>query len=697
MTLGSSRDKLLPIPAEAPAQPKNRGAGVPLRSVGRASSEATCQNVKSKREDELFSSLEAIQSSVTELITKKDFSAGLQELSNKTKASTDALEERVQRHFGDFQTRMCEDLHQLIQPQFVCGACGVSLRNSGTMSNGATAEANVVQRTRPASILPSSMVSSLAAMAPPNTEMASQRSPPIDSEGEESMWPLLGSRNGTDMAPRPHTSRLSIENGPSRILRPSSVADDVDQPTWPLSHLKFDSPLDPTSLDELPTRRHTTNGVPAATRSHRRKSSRVSVMATDTFRPSQRLFPRNNTQEVLEEEEEEVSIPIVQSNGGRVLPLKSCLTDYVRGETFHFVSSAVTILYTVSVGLETDYMARNWDHPDLQSFMYLDIFFGVFFVVEMILRMFTGGKRFFSGLFWKDNLFDLVLVIVQLSELFATYCYAGQDIALLRPLKLFRSMRLIRVLNLIDELRTLTVSILSSMRSFFWSLLLLVLATFFMGVILTDLVTHSRRRLTLLSYFNEKESLETQIEEFYGNLYLTMLNLYQTASEGRHWCELAEPIMTLCSPWLGILFAFYVSFMIFAMLNVLTAFFVESTLRVAEEDKKRFMMSELWTVFRPLDDTTDTQVERSITLDEFQSHLDNPKMQPFLDAEELVSGCLRLTGMSKSFDVLSLAHDYREDSRESKQHNFLVENALKRLEVQFAEVREVVEKHLQRH
>eukprot|EP00927_Polykrikos_kofoidii_P015111 TRINITY_DN16703_c0_g1_i1.p1 TRINITY_DN16703_c0_g1~~TRINITY_DN16703_c0_g1_i1.p1 ORF type:complete len:768 (-),score=127.14 TRINITY_DN16703_c0_g1_i1:261-2564(-) len=421
----------------------------------------------------------------------------------------------------------------------------------------------------------------------------------------------------------------------------------------------------------------------------------------------------------MHREEAEQLLP--SRNMARNSPSGHCpsLAHLVLSDSFNHLASVVVLLYTAAIGVETDYVARNWSEPTPRHFIFVEVCFASFFVLEICLRIFVQGVRFFYCVYWKQNLFDLFLVSLQLFQLVASLLV---EPPFLRSFKLLRCLRLIRVLHMVGELRTLTISIMNSVRSLLWSMLLLMLITFVFGVTLTDIVASTRRMSLQKGIVREVPARRMQefqgtpeeaIEEYYGSLSSTMLLLYESISEGRHWGALVDPLVVACSPWLAILFSVYMSFMLFAMLNVLTAFFVESTLRVAEEDKKRHMMSELWEAFRPSNNIEpeevleEYQAEHSITLEEFQKHLDNPKMKAFLDAldldpqsalespffhlidtdgsgevdaDELVSGCLRLTGGAKSFDVLSFAHDYRDDARNLKEFCTRTELALVRLE-----------------
>jgi len=176
-----------------------------------------------------------------------------------------------------------------------------------------------------------------------------------------------------------------------------------------------------------------------------------------------------------------------------------------------------------------------------------------------------------------------------------------------------------------------------------------------------------------------------------------MLSLYQVVSDGLHWSELVKPLEGVCSPWLALLFALYMSFALFALLNVVTGVFVESALRIAEEDKKEALMTQMSRFFRDADEDG----SGTINYDEFQAHLQRPEMDIFLkavdlnreeardlfhlldseetgeiDAEDIVAGCIRLHGFAKAIELAAFMHEYRRSMKRFNAHADLVERSL---------------------
>merc|ERR1719382_1423237 len=104
-------------------------------------------------------------------------------------------------------------------------------------------------------------------------------------------------------------------------------------------------------------------------------------------------------------------------------------------------------------------------------------------------------------------------------------------------------------------------------------------------------------------------------------------------------------------------------------MNILTGIFVDRALQSGQEEKRRFMLQGVRSVFLE----TNLEQHGTITWPEFQAQLQNPHMQQLfkaldvdeedaselfhildtqqrgsIDAEEFVNGCLRLDGPAKA-------------------------------------------------
>merc|ERR1712060_867700 len=132
-----------------------------------------------------------------------------------------------------------------------------------------------------------------------------------------------------------------------------------------------------------------------------------------------------------------------------------------------------------------------------------------------------------------------------------------------------------------------------------------------------------------------------ELNSHYGSLARTMLSLFQAVSGGLDWEVLINPLMLHISVWLAPLFSLYIAFTLLAMMNVVTAVFVESVLESTKKDKNIFMVNNVRELFETVDGGIHTG---SMDWDNGGS----------VDAEEFLSGCLRLRGPAKAIDLALL-------------------------------------------
>jgi len=281
----------------------------------------------------------------------------------------------------------------------------------------------------------------------------------------------------------------------------------------------------------------------------------------------------------------------------------------------------------------------------------------------------------------------------------------------LRLLRLCRILRFIRILHFVNELRSLVISIVDSLTSLIWLLLLMFMMTYIMGVVLTHVVTDHK----LSQGREEIEKHQEILEEYYGSLDRSMMKLYQAISEGVHWGEVSEPLVVFLSPWFDLVFALYMAFVLFAVMNVVTAVVVEKALRDAEEEKQKYMSQDTWEMFRDVMQPPDVAggVDHAagadcdealdITPEVFYNSLGDQQMQDYInmlslnekqareinlfelidgdgsgkiDLQELVDSCMRLAGSAKAVDVAVLSREIRLERKLMEKHRKTVEAAL---------------------
>jgi len=169
---------------------------------------------------------------------------------------------------------------------------------------------------------------------------------------------------------------------------------------------------------------------------------------------------------------------------------------------FDYLVCFLIMLNALSIGILTDYVAKNLATSIPTVFRVFETGFCLLFAVELVLRIYVYRCYFFVMPSRGWNFFDLAVVGLQVLEevgnIVAPENKSAEDLGqfsfvrVLRIIRLIRVVRLIRLLRLITDLRTLVISILASMKALFWTVLLLFGVIYTLSLYLTQLVADHR-------------------------------------------------------------------------------------------------------------------------------------------------------------------------------------------------------------
>lgn len=380
---------------------------------------------------------------------------------------------------------------------------------------------------------------------------------------------------------------------------------------------------------------------------------------------------------------------------------KTCKSWRAAGEAlmnswqFDCVVGMLIMVNALAIGLEADYRAAyaQQDSGELPPALEIsEVGFAIVFGAELCLRLWVQRCAFFIAAGWAWNVFDFAIIslqiVDQLLHMFTMVTINGpmnvSFLRLLRIMRLIRITRLIRVLRLIEELRTIVASIMGSLRSLVWTLVLLVIMIYTASVCFTQVVLdagNTPHRSELLLWF--------------GRLGRTVLTMFECISGGVSWDVVVVPLATDISPCYGVLFCLYVAFCVLAMMNVVTGVFVQKAIQGGQEDKDNYLANHISELF--FRDKEGCNVSDQITWEEFESRLGVPDMQDYfkemnvdvsearglfrlldvnnsgtVDVEEVINGCLRLRGPAKALEMHLLLHETtRMRHRMITQHKFM--------------------------
>jgi len=384
---------------------------------------------------------------------------------------------------------------------------------------------------------------------------------------------------------------------------------------------------------------------------------------------------------------------LTQAETWRGLSAKSML----QSSRFDNLISFLILANSLTIGLEADYAAQNITEAAPWPYRVFEVFFCAVFTCEISLRVWAYKKSFFlkrdQSVLW--NYFDLLVVAAQLVQEaieFFRPSSEGNDadnlriLRVLRVLRIVRIFRLVRVLHLIGELRTIVSSIMGSFRSLFWTVILLLLLMYIVGVWFLQSVTdHFVQQRGDEGGGGALSSGEDQLRKHFDSLARTILSLWQALSGGVNWGEVANPLISEVQPLLGVAFAAYIAFALLALMNVVTGVFVQTALHSAEQEEESFLTSQIIQLFHKCKDDDSWGC---ITEQDLEERLDDPELAKewknisvsadeahyvfaLLDVdetgevqfEEFLSACLRLKGNAKSLDMLIQLQESRHNTK----------------------------------
>jgi len=265
------------------------------------------------------------------------------------------------------------------------------------------------------------------------------------------------------------------------------------------------------------------------------------------------------------------------------------------------------------------------------------------------------------------------------------------QLSVVRVIRLARIVRLIRLMRFFSDLRVMVAGIMSSMMSLFWALVLLLIIMYIFSVFVLQMVV-------------DEPAIKTQDEDsdlvkYYGNLVRSIFTLFQCICGGLDWGDPAAPLVEM-HPIIGFMFAFYIAFAVFCVLNIITGVFVENTNKMAQKDEDNMILEEVeikqeWAnIVANLFNNADVDMSGEIDAEEFAAQADDLRVQAYfrriglevnernarglfslldfdgdgmVTLDEFSSGLQQLHGTAKRMDVARIKHDVNKALRMMKE------------------------------
>lgn len=381
----------------------------------------------------------------------------------------------------------------------------------------------------------------------------------------------------------------------------------------------------------------------------------------------------------------------------------SRLALFVNGKPFEMIC-AMVIIFNAALSCSAINREVELLDPQPSAFMaVMENLFVIFYTTELILKLCVHRCFYFCNQDMRWNIFDAVLVAFSLFDIMITHIVLAAEsdggggnftfMRTLRILKMARVLRGLRVMRFFLELRLMLNSLVGSLSSLFWSIAMLGLIFYIFGLVFVQGVSN----YLMFDEGADPNNLEKYalIMKYFGRVERACLSLYQACTGGDDWYIFFEAISVMDTMY-QLLFIFFIAFSQIALLNILTAIFVQRAMKLAEPDQETKAMEvrgtevEQYEEIRKIVWAADEESGdgsgklgmlefcKQIKKGKLGAHLsvlgldirDPPRFfrlvkarlqnsGPEIAIDAFIEECMRMRGNASSIDMLTLAHDVK--------------------------------------
>jgi len=314
-------------------------------------------------------------------------------------------------------------------------------------------------------------------------------------------------------------------------------------------------------------------------------------------------------------------------------PRTSKLAEIARSKAFETTCAVVIVInagfsmYMVNSEIRHLQQGESTMLADWQRLV--ELAFVLFYTGELILKLTVHRWYYFCNQDMGWNIFDAILVGLSIfDQLISAIVGTGNGggdftfMRTLRILKMARVLRGLRVVRFFDELRIMLNSLIGSVSSLFWSIVMLMITFYIFALLFVQGVAN------LLN-----EERQQAVDDFYhglmeefGSVQLAILSLYKASTGGDDWSKFYNALEP--TGWVySFLFVFFIAFTQIAVLNILTAIFVQRAMKLAEPDKESLALEVRhediadFEVIRRILKETDTDDSGMLSAKEFSNNI----------------------------------------------------------------------------
>ncbi|CAE7506229.1 CACNA1F [Symbiodinium natans] len=363
----------------------------------------------------------------------------------------------------------------------------------------------------------------------------------------------------------------------------------------------------------------------------------------------------------------------------------------------------VVLSNSVYLGVQLEYHAqvRNPAHYAYVTFLTIHVSYAILFTAEVCLRLVAEGVvNYLWAAEWHWNWLDVFVVSSSWIELLIDLMTPGTSsrgtnsnfrlMRLIRVGRLFRVVRIMKVVRLFRSLRTLVQSLVGTLKSLAWAMVLLSLIMYIFSILFTDaaldFIIETKEQVEPMT--SEQVQHLSEVTLYFGSLYRSFITMFRVISDGLTWNSPGDALYKLpdMGPYLWVqLFHLYIAFCSFAVLNVMTGVFCNSAIKAAESDHEMVVQTlvqtrqELRDLVSHLFTKIDSRGEGHITYTEFEQFFEDEAVKAFFESlqigavdawtlfvsldmdgdhtvsvEEFTERCMQLHGPARSADLFAL-------------------------------------------
>jgi len=315
-----------------------------------------------------------------------------------------------------------------------------------------------------------------------------------------------------------------------------------------------------------------------------------------------------------------------------------------KDKRFEVLTMIVITANALVIGYDADYTARftraDWLYEDEPQFIFFELFFAVYFSVELSIRFFAL-KRKLDCIFDRWFVFDSILVAMMVIETFIIESIVkavnrddgGAGISgasVLRLLRLLRITRMSRLMRSFPELMTIIRGLAASIRSVFWTGVILFLLTYTWAILFTNeyhqgqdddlnirecAFNFDEGNFTLTE---DKNIHDCIVQVFFGSMGKSMASLLVMGAVLDDVTACSDSIRKSGSPHYIVFFVLYIIFASFTLLNMLTGILCEVVNASAESEKTKTKEAKLRDAIESIVNELDKNSDGKISRNEFK-------------------------------------------------------------------------------